>query len=222
MTADQGRGAGLSQAMVARSSSESGGESYAGLLDAFLTRHGLTGSRRDVPGIFHAVRNIAYASTGERTPAAVLAAGKGACTGKHLLLRDLLRHVGEVADVEIVAGDFAAAVPLVESMPPALQHEIRIHGLKDFHCYAVWRDGARELKLDATWGDVMAPFGFPVNDTWSGEADTRLAAQPTAAPLRVEDVIAHKEELLAALAPEDRDRRRRFLDLLTQWMPRQE
>lgn len=222
MTGDVGRGAALSQAMAARFSPVSEGASCPELLDAFLARHGLSGSRRDVAGIFHAVRNIAYASTRERTARAVLTNRKGACTGKHLLLRDLLRHIGEEAEVEIVAGDFAAAVPLVETMSPALQHEIREHGLKDYHCYTVWRDGTRELKLDATWGDIMSPLGFPVNDAWNGDGDTRLAVQPTAAPLRVEDVIAHKERLLAALAPADQARRRRFLDLLTQWMPGQE
>ncbi|KAB2882714.1 MAG: hypothetical protein F9K38_07290 [Pseudorhodoplanes sp.] len=192
--------------------------SYRDLLASFLAGHGLGPMRRDVPGIFHAVRNIPYASTQERTAIAVLTAGKGACTGKHLLLRDLLRLVGERADVALVAGDFAAAVPLVPSMPPALQHEIRTHGLKDYHCYTVWRYGSREIKLDATWGDVMAPLGFPVNRDWGGVGDTTLAVTPAATPIRVEDVIARKEKLLAALAPADRDRRRRFLDLLTAWM----
>lgn len=222
MTGDIGRGTALSQATATQFTSESGSLSYPELLEDFLARHGLAGSRRDIPAIFHAVRNIAYASTKDRTAAAVLTARKGACTGKHLLLRDLLRHIGEEAAVEIVAGDFAAAVPLVDSMPAALQQEIRAHGLKDYHCYAVWQDGARELKLDATWGDIMSPLGFPVNDAWNGDADTRLAVRPAGAPLRVEDVIAHKERLLAALAPADRERRRRFLDLLTQWMPGQE
>lgn len=193
--------------------------SYPERLEQFLAAHDIGGSRRDVRAIFDAVRNMPYASTGERTPQALLDSGKGACTAKHLLLRDLLRHIGEEAEVVLVPGDFAAGIPLVPGMSPELQHEIRVHGVKDFHCYAVWHDGAQAVKLDATWGDAMAAMNFPVNRDWDGAQDTRLALTPSGAPIRAEDVIKRKEELLATLAPADRERRRRFLDLLTAWMP---
>ena len=51
--------------------------------------------------------------------------GRGACTAKHILLRDLLRRRGEVAEVELVEGDFAAGIPQVSSMTAPLRDMLR-------------------------------------------------------------------------------------------------
>jgi len=53
-------------------------DTYPVRMAAFLARHGAT----DVPDIFHAVRNLPYHSSGERSPDAVMATGRGACTAK--------------------------------------------------------------------------------------------------------------------------------------------
>jgi hypothetical protein len=195
-----------------------GAGSYEEALDAFLERSGLADGPADVPAIFHAVRNLAYHSSGDRTPEAVLRTGRGACTAKHILLRDLLRRRGEVADVEIVAGDFAAAVPEVESMPAALRRWVREGGIRDFHCYAVWRGAKGELKLDATWPDGLATYGFTINAGWAGEGDTALAIEPVSVKARVEDVIGRKERLLATLSQDAAANRRAFLGLLSTWL----
>lgn len=192
--------------------------SYPAKLDAFLGRIGRNGRKADVPAIFHAVRNIPYASRGNRTPEAVLDVGEGSCSGKHILLRDLLRRVGEIADVEIVEGDFAAAIPEVDSMPDELRRRVRCGGVRDYHNYVVWRGPARELKLDATWPDRMALHGFPVNSDWRGEGDTRLALEPSGVKARVEDVISQKGRLLASLSEDEAADRRDFLELLTNWV----
>ena len=171
-----------------------------------------------VPSIFHAVRRMTYASNTSRSPEDVLISNRGACTGKHLLLRDLLRRAGEEADVEIAQGDFAANIPIVLSMPEILKQRIQAGGVIDFHCYVVWRTANRELKLDATWPDSLAPLGFPVNDSWDGRQDTQLALEPFEISSRVEDVIGHKEQLLSTLSSAQIDNRRFFLDLLTNWL----
>lgn len=191
---------------------------YAGKLERFLT-DSLGRTRPSVPAVYHAVRNLTYASDGNRDPARVIDEKRGACTGKHLLLRDLLRQIGEQAEVELVAGDFAAAMPQVESMPEALKAWIATGGIRDFHCYVVWFDGVREVKLDATWPDMLKPIGFPVNDDWNGNGDTQIALTPDGIVVRDENVVARKEELLAALTDTQRRDRREFLELLTKWMP---
>ena len=76
---------------------------YELALDAVIASHGAG----DVPGIYHAVRKLGYFSSGERSAEAVMLTGRGACTAKHILLRDLLRRHGEVAEVELAEGDFA-------------------------------------------------------------------------------------------------------------------
>jgi hypothetical protein len=92
-------------------------QAYQAERAAFKARHvsdpGIAGAVQ----AFHAVRNLPYFSGPDRTPLAALRNGRGACTAKHMLLRDLLRDLGYRADVELVDCDFAAAVPLVPAMP---------------------------------------------------------------------------------------------------------
>lgn len=183
-------------------------------LDAFIASNGA----RDVPGIYHAVRKLAYFSSGDRSPEAVMRTGRGACTAKHILLRDLLRRHGEVAEAALVEGDFAAGIPQVAYMPAPLRDMIRDSGVADFHCYVVWQNAGHEVRLDATWPDALADHGFPVNAGWTGSGDTILAITPDGITRRVEDVITAKAQLLSGLSVGQADKRRRFLTLLSDWI----
>ena len=183
-------------------------------LDAFMASHGA----QDVPAIYHAVRKLAYFSSGERSPEAVMRSGRGACTAKHILLRDLLRRRGEVAEVVLVSGDFAAGMPQVASMPLPLRDMIRAAGVPDFHCYVVWQNAGHEVRLDATWPDALAGHGFPVNAGWTGSGDTVLAISPNGAMQKAEHVITTKAQLLLGLSVDQAARRLRFLKLLSDWI----
>ncbi len=183
-------------------------------LDAFMTSHGA----EDVPGIYHAVRKLAYFSSGERSPEAVMRTGRGACTAKHILLRDLLRRRGEVAEVVLVSGDFADGIPQAASMPARLRAMIRDAGVADFHCYVVWQNAGEAVRLDATWPNALLPYEFPVNTGWAGSGDTVLAISPNAATQRAEDVITAKSQLLLGLSVDQAARRLRFLKLLSDWI----
>ena len=187
---------------------------YDLLLDGFSASRGAS----DVPGLYHAVRKLAYFSSADRSAQTVLRDARGACTAKHILLRDLLRRHGTAAEVELVSGDFSAGMPQAASMPAPLRAMIRAGGIADFHCYVVWENAGHEVRLDATWPDALAAHGFPVNAGWTGHGDTRLAITPDAAPQRAEDVITTKAQLLSALTAEQTDRRRRFLQLLSDWI----
>ena len=183
-------------------------------LDAFIASHG----SQDVPGIYHAVRKLGYFSSGERSAEAVMLTGRGACTAKHILLRDLLRRHGEVAEVELAEGDFAAGMPKAASMPGPLREMIRAAGIADFHCYVVWQNAGHAVRLDATWPDALAVHGFPVNAGWAGTGDTRLAITPDGIAQRAEDVITAKAQLLSGLSADQADKRRQFLKLLSDWI----
>ena len=183
-------------------------------LDAFIASKGV----HDVPGIFHAVRKLGYFSSGERSAEAVMRSGRGACTAKHILLRDLLRRHGEMAEVELVAGDFAAGMPQTASMPLPLRDMIRNAGIPDFHCYVVWQNAGHEVRLDATWPDALAFHGFAVNAGWDGTGDTVLAISPNGILAREEDVITAKARLLAGLTADQAGKRRLFLKLLSDWI----
>ena len=187
---------------------------YDQALDAFATSHGA----QDVPGIYHAVRKLGYFSSGDRSPEAVMHSGRGACTAKHILLRDLLRRRGEVAEVVLVSGDFADGIPQAASMPARLRAMIRDAGVADFHCYVVWQNAGEAVRLDATWPNALLPYGFPVNTGWAGSGDTVLAISPNAATQRAEDVITAKSQLLLGLSVDQAARRLRFLKLLSDWI----
>ena len=79
---------------------------YAEALAAFGARHLAGEGSAALVQAFHAVRNLPYFSGPDRSALAALRTGRGACTAKHVLLRDLLRGLGTPAVVEIVEGDY--------------------------------------------------------------------------------------------------------------------
>lgn len=188
-----------------------GGDPYARALDAFLAAHVTSGT---VVAAYRAVQAMPYYSGPDRTPLAALRAGRGACTAKHLVLRDVLRRMGQVAVVEIVEGDFASGIPVHPSMPEALQAMIRAGGVVDFHCRVRLEGGPA---LDATWPLSLRRWGFDVQP-WDGAGDTTQAIARVSVRSRDEDVLGRKAELLAGLSEEDSARRLRFLALLSGWL----
>ena len=191
---------------------------YAGALAAFIADRIPARGAGGVLQAYTAVRRMPYFSGADRTPLAALRDGRGACTAKHIILRDVLRATGHRADVEIVRGDFAAAIPLHPSQGADLAEMIRRRGVTDFHCRVILRGVDADRRLDATWPDDLAPYGFGVNRGWTGQGDT-LQAIPDAVPCATpEDVLAAKAEMLATLDPGMIARRLEFLRLLSGWM----
>ncbi len=174
---------------------------------------------REAVNHFHTIRRFRYLSDGERDPSVIAGRQAGSCTGKHLLLRDRLRAAGYDADVETVEGDFAAGIPPHPTMAPELRAIIAEAGIDDFHNIVRLNLGdGTTLRLDATWHDGLRAYGFPVNDGWAGAGDTRIALEPRRSLGIHEDVIAFKKQCLEGFAPEKRERRVRFLKLLSSWI----
>ena len=167
---------------------------------------------------YAAVRQMRYFSGPDRTPLAALRSGQGACTAKHIILRDVLRRLGERAEVEIVEGDFSTGIPLHPTQPADLQEMIRQGDVTDFHCRVRLITGAGELRLDATWPDELAPYGFATNRTWTGTGDTVQAIPKVVLRSRDEDVLGAKARLVASLGDATLQRRQIFLRLLSGWL----
>jgi hypothetical protein len=172
----------------------------------------------DLPAIYHAVRNVPYGSTGERDPVKVLANNFGSCSGKHILLRDLLRETGHQAEIITMFTYFNRGVPSHPSMPEDLRKMVEGEDICDFHHYVRLRQDDHLIKLDATWHDALIPYGFPVNQNWKGQDDTTLAATPIREYPAVENLAAWKIELLEQLSPEHREKRVKFFTRLTEWI----
>ncbi|HEX7961363.1 MAG TPA: hypothetical protein VF493_15685 [Terriglobales bacterium] len=193
---------------------------YNRRLEAFFRKSVTRPGRGGVVEAFHTVRRMPYFSGPDRSPLAALANDQGACTAKHVLLRDLLHRLGEPAVVEIVEGDFSAGIPIVPSMPLRLKERIRRGGVTDFHCRVVWCPDRAECLLDATWPDALAQYGFPVNSDWDGTNNTRPAIVQVVPRSRNAAVLDVKQKLLDALPQDAAEDRRNFLKMLSEWLGR--
>ena len=95
-----------------------------------------------VVACYHAVRNFDYLSDGVRDPQTVIDRRAGSCSGKHIVLRDCLVALGEMASIETVEGDFASSIPDHVTMPDELRIFARDGGIRDFHQFVVWESGS--------------------------------------------------------------------------------
>ena len=176
------------------------------------------GGTPDLVPVYHAVRDIPYDAVGQRDPRAVLANRIGSCSGKHLLLSDLLRAIGHETQLVTIFTHFNELVPDHASYTEELRDLVRHARVPDFHHFVRARRDGGWVQLDATWHGRLAAYGFPVNDGWTGQGDTKLAARPLREYPPSDDLIALKERLLAELTPKERALRARFFALLADWM----
>ncbi len=191
-------------------------QSYGKFLQAVLVEQNLTSAVE----IYHHVRQIPYGFAGQRDPKTVYQVNRGTCSGKHLLLRDLLRAAQFEAETLCIFTHFNKGMPPHTSMPLALQRMINQELVSDFHNIVrlTLKRSERPLLLDATWNDRMADFGFPVNMHWAGRKDTCLAGEIIRQEEIREDLIVQKAELLESLSDVELDIRKTFLELLTGWI----
>ena len=191
---------------------------YQAELDRFVAAKVPARGKAGILQSYAAVRDMPYFSGPDRTPLAALRSGRGACTAKHIILRDVLRRLGERAEVEIVEGDFSSDIPLHPTQPADLQAMIRQGGVTDFHCRVRLMLTARDLRLDATWPDDLESYGFASNRYWNGECDTVQAIPHVIVRSCDDDVLGTKARLVASLSEEIVQRRQNFLRLFSGWL----
>lgn len=167
--------------------------------------------------VFHAVRRLPYHSSGDRSLAGILASGRGSCSSKHVLLAALLNRIGVRADVELVRGDFAAPLRAARNIPQSLSAAAQA-GVPDVHnVVRAWGEGGSVI-LDATWHDAVKPYGFRVNDSWSGVGDTAIAVDVSEFLGPSADPAAAKAAMLAHWPQAVQRQRRHFLELINEWI----
>ena len=191
---------------------------YDQTIEAFVAPLVGVNRKATVVACYHAVRNFDYLSDGVRDPQTVIDRRAGSCSGKHIVLRDCLVALGEVASIETVEGDFASSIPDHVTMPDELRIFARDGGIRDFHQFVVWESGSGRCRLDATWPDQLEIFGFSVNRHWQGNGDTRLALQPEHYCGLTDDIQHTKAELIGGLTSVERDQRKAFLEVLSRWL----
>lgn len=183
----------------------------------FLTSISCNEQKADAVSVFHGVRQLPYRSTGDRSIEGILACRAGSCSSKHILLVALLDKIGVKADVELVLGDFATPLREAHNVPEPFMIVAK-EGIRDIHNIVRANINGHSVVMDATWHDHVKPFGFRVNDTWSGTGDTRIAVDVENMLGPSDDPAAEKAKIIASWPREEQMRRRRFLEMINKWV----
>jgi hypothetical protein len=165
--------------------------------------------------VYRKIRDIPYGVINSRDPLKVLAANKGTCSGKHLLLAGLYRAMGlEVRDM--VAFHKYQGLPRKIRYPEKLRLLLqRGDGIPDYHNFIKLSVGARWATLDATFeGELRNCF---VVNQWDGRGDTKLSVKPIMI-WEVEDPVGFKLARLAEMPSEIQSCRKEFLEAFSDWL----
>lgn len=190
-----------------------GSSKLAGFLDDLMK----TGRPRNATALFHAVRNLPYLSTGDRSLAGILQRRTGSCSSKHILLAALLNEIGIKSHVELVLGDFATPFCGARNIPSALAETAK-DGIRDIHNIVRAEINGATAILDATWHDAMLPFDMRVNNAWAGQGDTHIAVD-VAQMLGPSPKPAEDKARIISSWPEAEQRKRRcFLESVNAWV----
>lgn len=196
---------------------EGGQGDNANALLAFFAQIARNEQKADAASIFHAVRQLPYLSTGDRSLEGILSRRAGSCSSKHILLVALLNKIGIKAEVELVLGDFAKPLCKARNVPAAFISAAN-EGIRDIHNIVRAQIDGHAVVMDATWHDHVKPFGFRVNDTWSGIGDTTIAVDVERMLGPSDDPAADKAKMIASWPDQEQARRRRFLEMINDWV----
>jgi len=129
--------------------------------------------------IFNQIRDISYAVIPEINnpvdgPEGLLKRMKGSCSPKHFLLGRMFEMLR--IPTQYVTYPFSWNVTSV-AYPPELRklaEDVPI----GYHLACKARIENQWVVVDVTWDRPLARVGFPVNESWDGIGDTRLAVEP--------------------------------------------
>ena len=151
------------------------------------------------------VRAIPYGRPSERTAAAVLAEGRGTCSTKHLLLRELAGEAVPQADVQLLHRVYELTPALAGTLFGApVASAVPESGLVDVHTYATALVDGRRVRIDVT---------FPDGPPWDGRSDMPLACGDGIDVNAGDEPLATKERLVAEHC--DAASRERFVAVLS-------
>ena len=151
-------------------------------------------------GVFERIRDIPYAVIPEINSALhyprILTVGKGSCTPKHFLLRDMYEKLGlpvlyavypfRWSDLDV---DYPAHLrKLAEAIPVS------------YHLACKVEIGGKLVLVDATVDRRLKKLGLPVNERWNGFSDMLLPVEPVGEeqlfhPAEVRDYQARYDEV---------------------------
>lgn len=129
--------------------------------------------------IFSQIRDIPYAVIPEISnpvngPQELLKRMRGSCAPKHFLLGRMFEMLR--IPIQYVSYPFSWNAKSV-AYPPELRKLAESVPI-GYHLACKARIEDQWVVLDATWDRPLARVGFPINDSWDGASDTKLAVEP--------------------------------------------
>jgi hypothetical protein len=181
---------------------------------------GLSGKDARI-SIFNHIRDIPYAVIPEIRnpvdgPEGLLKRMKGSCTPKHFLLGRMFEMLR--IPIKYVSYPFSWNVRSV-AYPPELRKLAEVVPI-EYHLACKATIENEWMVVDATWDRPLARVGFPVNESWDGASDTKLAVESLDeivhknAQERMDFVQAHKSSWTA----DDNTRTDHFVNALNSWL----
>lgn len=175
--------------------------------------------------IFEKVRDIKFGHIGSRDPMEIYKAGKGTCSGKNFLARELYKAVGletkdmiclqRWKDLSWFPDDEYGLVDFPEELLKKLEEE----EIVDFHNYVLVKIDGNWVQVDVTIDKDLQELGFRTEIDWDGKSDMPLCFVGSHKVWDCGDNGAEKKaELTAQLPSSIQNARSDFLSLITEWI----
>lgn len=160
--------------------------------------------------VFERVRDIPYGVIGTRDPEQVYLKNTGTCSGKHFLFFELAAALGFEVKHFMCSHSFR---DFPVKLPPHLSKMLEEKDILDYHNFVKVRVDGRRLTVDLTWDLPLKKYGFPVNENLDGKVSgASIGTWETSDPEKF------KEDHIASMSKMERERRKLFLQGLSDWV----
>ncbi|MSP22246.1 MAG: hypothetical protein EXR66_04420 [Dehalococcoidia bacterium] len=191
--------------------------------DAVIARGLLEADARiEAATAFTMVRDMPYERASDARPETLIEEWRGTCSGKHLLLAQLLGELGLDSMFMTALHEFTTRNS--PWLPPHLLAEVQAAPIPDVHNFLMVESPAGWFAVDATWPLATRALGLPANEVWTPGRNMTIAADvdevydvpEDADPLEFKGrVIADHVGMPGTPAHE---RRERFIEALSAWL----
>ena len=171
--------------------------------------------------IFSQIRDIPYAVIPEISnpvdgPQGLLKRMRGSCAPKHFLLGRMFETLQ--IPIQYVSYPFSWNIKSVAYSPELrkLAEGVPI----GYHLACKARIENQWVVLDATWDRPLARVGFPINESWDGANDTKLAVEPLDEMVHenAQERMQFLQARRSSWTSDDHARTDRFTSALNNWL----
>lgn len=141
---------------------------------------------------------------------------RGYCESKAVLLAESFKHIG-------IPVRYVLAQSRWDYLPLP-QYIKRFTGEKTLHFYLEAKIDNKWMIIDPAWDKKLSKLGFPVNKSWNGCSDTKLAFRPLIKKFKTFRSFKDYKNWIRSkkrkIDPEVRKENRKFIKLFNSWIRR--